>query len=507
MPLLSLPSDSIDRASGWWPNILKLMRSSLKRLRSWVHQGSLALRRKWSGLSLSTQFLIAASIILVSTMAILGAWISTRIEAGVVRNTAVSTAFYMDSLIEPHAQGLATGSKLGDGAIEAIDNVFQHTPLGRSFATIKIWSLDGTIIYSTTKSQIGQSFPSTTGVIEAAANKIVAEFDDLGEAENAEEMKFDRPLLEVYNPIHQVGTNRVIAVAEMYQFGDDLRADIRKTRWTTFLVVGASTICMLSLIFAIVRQGDNTIVAQHAVLENQIGELSELLRKNEELNLSIVAARKLTTLTNERLLRRIGADLHDGPAQLLGLSLLYFDSLEPVPPADGVPAKSCKFETVRGLLQDTLAEVRNISADIAPPELDGLSPVQVLKLAIRNHERRTGTGVVTGIMDLPAILPLDVKTCIYRFVQEGLNNAFRHAKGAETTVCARLNGQCLTVEVIDQGLGLDRAASRSTSGLGLAGLRDRVEASDGVLEIVSKPGEGTRLIALFDGITPGAISS
>lgn len=481
----------------------------------WMRAKSSALRRRWIALSLSTQFLIAASLILVSTMAILGAWISAKIEAGVVHNTAVSTAFYMDSLIEPHAQGLANGTGLGDGAKEAIDNVLQNTALGRTIATIKIWNLEGKILYSTTRSQIGKSFPTTTGVIEAATNKVVAEFDDLGEPENAEEQKFNRPLLEVYTPLHQVGTTRVIAVAEMYQFGDQLRADVMQTRWTTFLVVGASTICMLALIFAIVRQGDATITAQHAELESQIGKLSDLLRKNEDLNQSVVAARKLTTLTNERLLRRIGADLHDGPAQLLGLSLLYFDTFQPDRPAAGTSPKSEKFETVRGLLQDTLNEVRNISAGIAPPELDRLSPSQTVQLAIRNHERRTGTAVAgDGIHDLPASLPLDLKTCLYRFVQEGLNNAFRHANGAGTTVHAGFDGTGLTIEVADQGPGIACPTVQSSPGpgfagpgLGLAGLNDRVEASDGKLEIISRPGAGTRLVATFQINTLGAGAS
>lgn len=504
---MPVPGRTIDRAVVDRPNPFNSFFNVLRHARSWTFAKSAALRQTWTGLSLSTQFLMAASIILVSTMAILGAWISARIEAGVVRNTAVSTAFYMSSLIEPLSQELATGSEIGQPAIAAIDGVFQNSALGRSIATIKIWSLDGRILYSTTKSQIGQVFRSTTGVTEAASNRIVAEFDDLGEDENTDELMFNRPLLEVYSPIHHAGSNRVIAVAELYQFGDQLRNDISKTRRTTFLVVGASTLCMLGLVFAIVRQGDSTIRAQHGALENQIGELSRLLKQNDELNQRVVASRKLTTLTNERLMRRIGADLHDGPAQLLGLSLLYFDSFEPERSADGKSSpKAEKFETVRGLLHDTLSEVRNISADIAPPELEKLSPVQTLRLAIRNHERRTGTAVSDSIVSLPAALPLDLKTCLYRFVQEGLNNAFRHAKGADASVCAETNGTVLTIEVVDQGPGMNSSASGSPSGLGLAGLRDRVEASDGALEIISKIGAGTRLVAKFDIRTAEAVS-
>lgn len=127
-----------------------------------------------------------------------------------------------------------------------------------------------------------------------------------------------------------------------------------------------------------------------------------------------------------------------------------------------------------------------------------MSPKQTILLAIRNHERRTEMAVADAVMDLPADLPLDLKTCLYRLVQEGLNNAFRHAAGAETKVCANTNGQKLTVTVMDRGPGFDCAVSGSNSGLGLVGLRDRIEANDGTLEIFTRPGMGTHLIATFE---------
>lgn len=454
--------------------------------------------RAWEALSLSTQFLLAASIVLVSTMAILGAWISAQIEERVVQNTAVSTAFYMDSLIEPALQSLVTGDEIDATTAHEIDRILTQTQLGKTIATIKIWGTRGKIIYSTTKEQIGKSFPETAGFKTAMTNQIVAEFDDLNDAENEAEKLIGRALLEVYSPIHQHGTNRVIAVAELYQFGDTLREDIAKTRWNTFLVVGASTVGMLAMLFSIVRRGNATILAQRSALESQISKLAGLLKQNDDLNQRIVTARKLALATNERLLRRVGADLHDGPAQLLGLALLYYDSLTSLDGTAGKAAPSQRFETVRGLLQDALGELRNISAGIAPPELDNLTPKQTVNLAILNHERRTSAVVKANIGELPAKLPISLKICFYRFVQEGLNNTFHHAKGAEAQVVATVDGSILNVEVSDSGPGMDLNSKHATCGLGLAGMTDRIEASDGTLKIISSAGNGTRLIAQFN---------
>lgn len=117
---------------------------------------------------------------------------------------------------------------------------------------------------------------------------------------------------------------------------------------------------------------------------------------------------------------------------------------------------------------------------------------QTLELAARNHERRTGTPVNLDLEELPPGDSTPLKTCVYRFAQEGLNNAFRHADAEGQTVRARCEGGMLTVEVSDRGPGFPPGRGREGS-LGLAGLRDRVETQGGKLTIESAQGVGTRL--------------
>ncbi len=481
-------------AQPWQVPQVRINASLVKR---WLRKPWIALLHAWRAISLSSQFIVAASAVLLSTMTLLGAWISSRIEEHVVQNTAISAAFYVDSLLEPLVQPLATANEINETVRSELDKLLLTTPLGKSIATIKIWNKHGKIAYSTNHASIGQSFPQTSGFLTAMSNEVAVEFDELTEEENAAERRFNRPLLEVYAPIHANGTDTVIAVAEMYQFADKLKSDIARTRWNTFLVVGTSTLAMLGLLFSIVARGNQTIVTQQSALKNQIDELSGLLRQNEDLNRKVVAARKMTTDTNERLLRRIGADLHDGPAQLTGLALLYYDGLKPSNDPATIASRDEKFESVRGLLQDSMNEIRNISADIAPPQLERLSPLQTINFAIRNHERRTGVAVESDVEALVLDLPASTKTCLYRFVQEGLNNAFRHAKGAREKVTATYAHDILTVQVEDDGSGFAPGLEQSAKGLGLAGLRDRVETCDGTLIIHSNPATGTRLTAQF----------
>lgn len=90
----------------------------------------------------------------------------------------------------------------------------------------------------------------------------------------------------------------------------------------------------------------------------------------------------------------------------------------------------------------------------------------------------------TAIEPLNEEIPVAVKICVYRFIQEGLNNGWRHAEGKAQRVVLRLLGEEITVIVQDAGQGF-KAENASFLGLGLSGLRERVESLGGKFEINS----------------------
>ena len=479
----------------------------MSRLSSMITRAAGRTIELWRSLSLAVEFAIAASVVVCSGMTVLGAWVSSQIEDGVVQNTAVSTAFYMESLISPLLQPLAREPLLPLPLTihDALDNVLSETPLGRQIVTIKIWAppprrpaLAAVVLYSNHRQLTGKSFPQTAPLRKASSGLIVRELNELDDAGNEAERALGIPLLEVYSPIYAHGTKRVIAVAEFYMKVDTFRADIHKIRVLTSVVVGCSTLVMLALLFGIVAKGSRTILTQRLALEERVEQLSQSLAHNEELREQIDNSRRRSTETTERLLRRIGADLHDGPAQLIGLALLRLDSVSPDDDSADLESRWESFETVRSALKESLEEIRNLSAGIAPPELEGVSLGRALELASRNHEKRTGTVVERTIDEFPASVPPMLKTCLYRFTQEGLNNAFKHADGLGQQVNAKFHGRSIAVEVVDAGVGLMSGNKPGTLGLGLAGLRDRVETLGGSFEISSIPGHGTRLLAHFE---------
>lgn len=239
------------------------------------------------------------------------------------------------------------------------------------------------------------------------------------------------------------------------------------------------------------RQSD-----QATQLETTLASLSCTLGQNEELRAKLRRANEIASDVNERTLQRIGADLHDGPAQLLTYSLLRLGKFDAIIRAAGATEGDGEIEQMRVALADTLTEVRNISRGLSLPQLATATLEETISLAVILHQEQTGTKVEQEKRDLPKHASQAVKVCVYRVVQESLANASRHGQGVELKVSAHVDHQ-LIVEIEDKGRGFD-PKNIDTTGLGITGMRARVEALGGTLKIDSKPECGARLTIKLD---------
>ena len=143
-------------------------------------------------------------------------------------------------------------------------------------------------------------------------------------------------------------------------------------------------------------------------------------------------------------------------------------------------------------MQDALAEIRQISSGVSLPELSKMTTEEVIEAAIGHHERRTGAAVGRHFDGLPEVASQAAKTCIYRCVQESLNNSFRHAGGKGQIVSAQNCDNQIRLVITDSGPGFDmRRLGQQHAGLGLPGLRHRAELLGGTFELTTEPGKGT----------------
>jgi signal transduction histidine kinase len=221
-----------------------------------------------------------------------------------------------------------------------------------------------------------------------------------------------------------------------------------------------------------------------------VTQLSELLQQNRLLRTRVERAARNATEDNERVIRRLGYDLHDGIAQLIGLALLRLDRVQ------GTEKDRDNLRKIHKVLSDAINDIRNVCRGLLLPEVQEFSLREALTYMIRHHERRTSTAVTCTFGDLPEDSPQFVKIALCRFVQEGLNNSFKHAGGQGQQVSAHWDGRTVFIEVADKGPGMSTVdGNPGEGGLGLAGLRDRLESIGGELFLDTAPSAGTRIRA------------
>ncbi len=250
------------------------------------------------------------------------------------------------------------------------------------------------------------------------------------------------------------------------------------------------------LLAALARAGGGIATTWRAARERE-EERARLIGQIAELRHQIDDSQRRLVEINDLVLRRVGVELHDGPAQLISFALLRLDGLQPEKVAPDGHSPSSDLERIRGALQEALAEIRCMAAGLTLPELDRVPPADVLRLAVRGHERRTATSVACEMEGLPEQLPPSINSCLYRFAQEALNNAYRHAGGRGQTVLARCRRGTIEVEVADTGPGFEPGSGNVGGRLGLLGMHERVTSLGGTLEVDSRPGFGTRLTTRF----------
>ncbi len=450
-------------------------------------------------LSLSRQFLIASFPIMIVGMLVIGTWIGTRITHSVLTRTAGVTSMYVNSFIAPHLQNLTNSDVTAFLDAEhkaALDSLLVDSPLGQKIVSLKIWDRFGRVIYSTDASIIGRSFPIGEGLTEAFNGHVNSELSDLSEEEHEIFKGRFSELIETYSPVHAEAMGMVIAAAEFYQATDDLFQEIRIAKFQSWALVSTTMLAMYLAIFGLVRRGSRIILAQRAQLNDKVTQLSTLITQNTQLNDRVRRAAARSTELNERFLRRIASDLHDGTGQDLALALMRFESIIDLPgqcPAcgDGQRAPGKDLRTIHTALQSALTDLRSISLGLQLPEIDWLPSNEIAVRAVRDFERKAGSQVTLIKSTDPVEMPLPVKITLYRLIQESLSNGLRHGGATHQTVEVSNTTGRLDVVVRDNGTGFDANRKIPDGHFGLDGMRERVEVLGGSFQLQTALGQGT----------------
>jgi len=221
-------------------------------------------------------------------------------------------------------------------------------------------------------------------------------------------------------------------------------------------------------------------------LERQLEQrLEENARAHDDLR--DLSARLLRAQENER--RTLARELHDEVGQSLSAILMEAEGAacaeEPAEVREHLAA-------IRAMAEKTVNEVRDLALLLRPSMLDDFGLVPALQWQAREMAKRTGLRVVVNAGDTVDGLPGEHQTCIYRLVQEALNNSARHASARNVEVTVARDGARVQFSVRDDGAGFD---PRLVRGLGLLGMEERVRRLGGLVRVDSQPGRGTLVAA------------
>ena len=236
-------------------------------------------------------------------------------------------------------------------------------------------------------------------------------------------------------------------------------------------------------------RGDFTTFIQERS-QDELGQSAQRLNRMAEQLQNLLHTRQELATMAER--NRLARDLHDGVKQQVFATAMQLGAARALMDQDAKAARK-HLDEADQLTRQAQTELAAIIRELHPATLEirGLAPA--IREQIDDWSRHNKIDVVVRIAD-NGPLPKDVEQCLFRIAQEALSNIARHSQATQVEVELAYDQRNVSLTISDNGIGFDVASVEGT-GVGLRSMRERIEALGGDFRVVSKQGQGTRLIA------------
>lgn len=237
------------------------------------------------------------------------------------------------------------------------------------------------------------------------------------------------------------------------------------------------------------KRAEEALHAKQVELERSQAQLQDLM------------AKLITAQEAER--QRLARDLHDDITQRLAALTIDLGNLR-VRESDSNESTLEDIERLRGWAKQLTTDVQRLSHQLHPTVLDHLGLEEAVREHVEEFAARTGLTTQVVTRRLPPTIPLQHATCLYRVLQESLQNVRKHANATSVLVRLLKTPQGVGLCVHDDGQGFEQTQdSTKAKGLGLSSMAERVGILKGTFRIRTKPGDGTEIHASIPLEVPG----
>ena len=234
----------------------------------------------------------------------------------------------------------------------------------------------------------------------------------------------------------------------------------------------------------------------HCALARDVTERKQaeqaLVQQAEQLHL--LSARLAEVQEAER--RRIARELHDQVGQNLTVLGINLNTLRPHLAQEPEEAQFRLNDSLR-LVKETTGRIRDVMADLRPPELDDYGLLSALHWYADYVGAGTGLAVTVEGEVIPPRLSSQQETALFRITQEALTNVVKHAQATQATITVETSGEEVRMVIADDGVGFDLVSLETTSETphwGLLTMQERAQAIGACWRLESSPGRGTRVV-------------
>ena len=422
-------------------------------------------------------YLLAAIIAFGLILYLLGLSIVQQFRDAESRSAATANKAYIQGILDPLVTELAEEGTLTSAHNDRVKEVLGNTSLGKHLIGLVIWDLKGEVAFTTLEGRFEDALAGEE--FHAALNGGIGIELHLENVENPG-VSIPVPYFEVYVPLYGANSTTPVAIGEVYTDATAMLEEMASAEATVWWSLGGGLLGLSALAFI--------AMLLRSRLAHQLEVAQNLANLNKHYRERAERERIAATQSNEQLLNVLGAEIHDGPVQMLSLLMLTLGRGDEPPPKNFAMDK-------RDLAEHIMSDLRAISGGLILPEIRNLSLSNALRLAVTRHQKMTGDKIVADVAHLPTRVDAGLAICLYRFVQEGLRNSYKYASPGGVTVVATADDKTIDITISDQDTKADTPKSSLTkySGLGLQGIRNRLAVYGGVISLTDNDRGGKDL--------------